>query len=216
MILRLQSFFAGLLAVLLALGAAQAKPTSGGYQHFEPVALEHQQHIQLSSLGNFDYFAKVASECCNATNKGAFRTTDAVSVTGARSIDKAQSYETGVREIYGGASLSDRSFTVIVDGRRVNGIADDVTVINGRTTAVDAKFTDDWATSIRNPNSPNGNQPWAVAEQQKMVDQARNYSVAFDGGAIYHTNNQALAQHYARAFTDAGISNFEFVVTPTR
>jgi hypothetical protein len=152
----------------------------------------------------------------DAPNRGAFRTTDAVSVTGARSIDKAQSYETGVREIYGGASLSDRSFTVIVDGRRVNGIADDVTVINGRTTAVDAKFTDDWATSIRNPNSPNGNQPWAVAEQQKMVDQARNYSEAFDGGAIYHTNNQALAQHYTKVFNDAGISNFEFVVTPTR
>ncbi|MEJ8563508.1 filamentous hemagglutinin N-terminal domain-containing protein [Yoonia sp. GPGPB17] len=151
-----------------------------------------------------------------APQNGAFRTTDAVSVTGARSIDKAQSYETGVREIYGGASLSDRSFTVIVDGRRVNGIADDVAVINGRTTAVDAKFTDDWATSIRNPNSPNGTQPWAVAEQQKMINQARNYSEAFDGGAIYHTNNPALAQHYTRVFNDAGISNFEFVVTPTR
>ncbi|EEE35464.1 hypothetical protein RKLH11_4141 [Rhodobacteraceae bacterium KLH11] len=74
MILRLQSFFAGLLAVLtaalLALGAAQAKPASGGYQLFEPVALEHQHAIQLASLGNFDYHAKVASECCNAPNKG--------------------------------------------------------------------------------------------------------------------------------------------------
>ncbi|EEE35435.1 hypothetical protein RKLH11_4111 [Rhodobacteraceae bacterium KLH11] len=74
MTLRLQSFFAGLLAVLtaalLALGAAQAKPASGGYQLFEPVALEHQHAIQLASLGNFDYHAKVASECCNAPNKG--------------------------------------------------------------------------------------------------------------------------------------------------
>ncbi|EEE35495.1 hypothetical protein RKLH11_4173 [Rhodobacteraceae bacterium KLH11] len=220
MILRLQSLLAGLMALLtaalLALGSASAKPASGGYQLFEPAALEHQKHIQLSSLGNFDYFAKIASECCNAPNKGAFRTTDAVGVTGTRAIDKAQSYETGVREIYGGASLSDRSFTVIFDGRRVNGIADDVTVINGRTTAVDAKFTDDWANSIRNPNSPNGTRSWAVAEQQKMVDQARIYSEAFDGGAIYHTNNPALAQHYTRVFNDAGISNFEFVVTPTR
>ncbi|EEE35103.1 putative filamentous hemagglutinin [Rhodobacteraceae bacterium KLH11] len=73
MILRLQSFFAGLLAVLtaalLALGAAQAKPASGGYQLFEPVALEHQHAIQLASLENFDYHAKVASECCNAPNR---------------------------------------------------------------------------------------------------------------------------------------------------
>ncbi|EEE35379.1 conserved hypothetical protein [Rhodobacteraceae bacterium KLH11] len=59
-----------LTAALLALGAAQAKPASGGYQLFEPVALEHQHAIQLASLGNFDYHAKVASECCNATNKG--------------------------------------------------------------------------------------------------------------------------------------------------
>lgn len=72
MTLRLQSFFAGLLAllvaVLLALGSSSAKPASGGYQLFEPIALEHQHHIQLASLGNFDYFAKVASECCNAPN----------------------------------------------------------------------------------------------------------------------------------------------------
>ncbi len=74
MILRLQSLFAGLLAVLtaalLALVPASANPASGGYQLFEPVALEHQQHIQLASLGNFDYHAKIASECCNATNRG--------------------------------------------------------------------------------------------------------------------------------------------------
>ncbi len=72
MICRLQSFFVGLLALLtaalLALAPAQAKPASGGYQLFEPVALEHQQHIRLSSLGNFDYHAKIASECCNAPN----------------------------------------------------------------------------------------------------------------------------------------------------
>ena len=74
MILRLQTFFAGLLALLtaalLALAPVHANPTSGGYQDFEPVALEHQHAIQLASLGNFDYFAKVASECCNATNRG--------------------------------------------------------------------------------------------------------------------------------------------------
>lgn len=73
MTLRLPPLLAGLLALLvsafLALAPASAKPTSGGSQLFETVALEHQHHIQLASLENFDYFAKTASECCNATNK---------------------------------------------------------------------------------------------------------------------------------------------------
>lgn len=122
----------------------------------------------------------------------------------------------GVRGLYGGASQAERSFTVIVDGKRVNGVADDITTIGGKSTAVDAKFTGDWATSLRNPNSVNGAKPWAVAEQQKMVTQAKNYEAAFDGGAVYHTNSTALAQHYSKAFKDAGITKFEFIVTPTK
>lgn len=98
MILRLQTFLAGLLALLvaalLALGPASANPASGGYQLFEPVALEHQQHIQLSSLGNFDYHAKIASECCNATNRGAlpegYRVLD--DSIGAQRVDPPDGY----------------------------------------------------------------------------------------------------------------------------
>ena len=74
MTLRLQSFLTGFLALLtaalLALAPAGANLTSGGYQLFEPVSLEHQHAIQLASLGNFDHFAKVAPECCNAPNGG--------------------------------------------------------------------------------------------------------------------------------------------------
>lgn len=70
MTLRLQTFLTGLLALLTAalleLAPASANPASGGYQLFEPAASEHQADIQLASLGNFDYHAKVASECCNA------------------------------------------------------------------------------------------------------------------------------------------------------
>lgn len=70
----IRALFAGLLALMsatfLALTPAQAKPASGGYQLFEPVSLTPQADIQLASLGNFDYFAKTASECCNAPNTG--------------------------------------------------------------------------------------------------------------------------------------------------
>ena len=70
--IRLQTFLTGLLALLtaalLAFGPASAKPASGGYQLFEPVASEHQVDIQLASLDNFDYHAKTASECCIAPN----------------------------------------------------------------------------------------------------------------------------------------------------
>jgi hypothetical protein len=70
MILRLHTFLTGclalLLAVLLALAPVGAKPASGGYQFFGPVASGHQADIPLAALGNFDYFAKIAPECCNA------------------------------------------------------------------------------------------------------------------------------------------------------
>ena len=73
MTLRIQSFLTGVIALiaalLLGLGNAGAKSASGGYQLFEPVALEHQHAIQLASLDNFDHYAKVASECCNAPNR---------------------------------------------------------------------------------------------------------------------------------------------------
>lgn len=75
MTLRLQTFLAGLLAwlaaALLAFAPAQANPASGGYQLFERVASGASADIQLASLENFDYFAKIASECCNAPNTGA-------------------------------------------------------------------------------------------------------------------------------------------------
>ena len=70
--LRLQTFLAGffafLTAALLALAPAQAKPTSGGYQLFEPVASGISADIQLASLGNFAPSPETASEYANATN----------------------------------------------------------------------------------------------------------------------------------------------------
>ncbi|KVM84608.1 filamentous hemagglutinin N-terminal domain-containing protein [Burkholderia stagnalis] len=152
----------------------------------------------------------------NSSGPNNFPTTDSVSVTGSRSIDKAKSYENAVQGMYNNASFGDRQYTAIVDGRRVSGIADDVTTVNGKLTAVEAKFVDDWSTSMRNPNSPNGTTPWALAEQQTMVAQAQKYSAGFDGGVVYHTNSPQLAAYYSKVFGNAGITNFKFVITPTK
>nr|WP_223472662.1 MULTISPECIES: hemagglutinin repeat-containing protein [unclassified Pseudomonas] len=153
----------------------------------------------------------------NVGAKGAgttLETTNPVAVSGSRAIDKAQSYESGVRGMYGDTAFAERKYTAIVDGQRVNGVADEVAVIGGKPTAIEAKFVDDWASSIRNPESLAGLKPWSVAEQTKMVDQAKKYSSAFDGGVIYHTNSRELASYYSKVFTGAGVTNFKFVITP--
>lgn len=124
-----------------------------------------------------------------------------------------QEYEAGVRSIYGEASFSAREYVTIVDGKRVRGIADNVAEIGGKNVAIEAKFVDDWAKSLRNPASAIGGKPFAVAEQAKMLEQARKYSAAFDE-VIYHSNSQALIDYYSKVFRDAGITNFKFVYTP--
>jgi filamentous hemagglutinin len=103
-----------------------------------------------------------------------------------------------------------------VNGKIVDGIADAVTSVAGKKTAVEAKFVDDWSTSLRNPASPVGSKPWAVSEQQNMVNQAIKYSSGFEGGVIYHTNSAELAAHYSQAFKNAGMTNFKFVITPVK
>lgn len=55
-----------------------------------------------------------------------------------------------------------------------------------KPTAIEAKFVDNWSTSLRNPESVTGSKPWAIAEQQKMVDQAKKYTAGF-AGAQYIT-----------------------------
>ncbi len=117
-----------------------------------------------------------------------------------------QSYEAKIRNIYGETPFSSRQYNAIVNGERVNGVADNVAVINGKNVAVEAKFVKDWSKSIRNPNSPIGDKPFAIAEQQKMLSQAQKYSNAFDE-VIYHTNSAELASYYTQLFNSAGILN---------
>jgi filamentous hemagglutinin len=102
-----------------------------------------------------------------------------------------QEYESGIRNLHGEASLGSRKYRTIVDGEVVNSVADNVAAIGGKNVAVEAKFVDDWAKFLRNPDSPIGNKPFAVAEQAKMLEQARKYSAAFDE-VIYHSNSPEL------------------------
>lgn len=142
--------------------------------------------------------------------------TEPIAVNGSRAIDKAQSYESGIRDIYGGGSYADRQYTTIVNGKRVNGVADNVTVVDGKRTAVEAKFVKNWADSIRNPSSAISYKPWSVDEQAKMVEQAKKYSSGFEGGVIYHTNSPELASLHSKVFTESGVTNCKFVITPIK
>ena len=114
--------------------------------------------------------------------------------------------------MYGGKlSQSSREYTAIVDGKRVNGIADHVVNLNGKVTAIEAKYVDSWAKSIRNPESSIGKASFAIKEQQTVLSQAKKYSAAFDE-VIYHTNSADFAAHYNTIFKNAGLENITFKV----
>ncbi len=139
-----------------------------------------------------------------------FGTTSPVSVSGSRAIDQAQSYEQGVQGLYGDVSFAQRQF----EGDYGAGVADSVfTQGQDSITAVEAKYTENWANSIQNPNSPIGGAPFAVQAQQNMVTQALNYSSVFNQ-TVYHTNSVDLASYYTSVFNQAGVQNFSFVITP--
>ena len=73
MIRRIQSLIMGLTALLvtllLGLAPVQANTALGAYQADHQIAPGDQHAIHLTTLGNFDYHAKIASECCNDTNR---------------------------------------------------------------------------------------------------------------------------------------------------
>ena len=146
--------------------------------------------------------------------ESAFATTESVAVSGGRAIDRAASYETGVRNLYGDLPIAERRFKIVVDGRTVSIVVDSTTSLNRKLTAVEAKYVDDWATSLRNPASQIGGEPWAVNEQQGMIQQAQAYSLYFPGGIIYHTNSVELAAYYTSVFRNDGLRNFRFFITP--
>ncbi len=131
-----------------------------------------------------------------------------------KATKKGHQYERCIRALYGDTPFNSRKYTAIINGEIVSGVADNITKVGGKNTAIEAKYVKDWSKSIRNPNSKIGNKPFAIAEQQNMLSQAQKYSTAFPGGVTYHTNSPELASHYTKVFQDAGINNFKFEITP--
>ena len=93
--------------------------------------------------------------------------TDPVTVSGERAIDQGHSYESGVRDLYENVSFAQRQYEAKLNGQTVNGVADNVVL--DQNIAIEAKYVEDWTTSLRNPESQNGTKPWAVAEQDNML-----------------------------------------------
>lgn len=146
-----------------------------------------------------------------------FATTEPVDVHGARAIDRGTSYEEGIRRLYGGDPRTQPlRFTILLDGKVATGRADHVTEIDGRETAIDAKYTDGWMATLRNPLSAIGVMPWSEKEQRSMLEQAKRYTAAYDGGVLYHTNSFELAKFYSKMLDEAGINGYRFVITPSR
>ena len=141
-------------------------------------------------------------------NENSYVTEEGVLVhNGYRAIDNAREYEKQIQDLYGGAKTqAERAYTGIVDGLPVNGIADNV--VDG--IAIEAKYVEDWGKSLRNPLDTH---PWAISEQQKLINQAKKYSDAFDK-VIYHTNSQEFMDYYSKVFNDKGINNIEWILTP--
>lgn len=146
-----------------------------------------------------------------------FASTVPVEVSGKRPIDRSDPYEVGVRGLYGGDPTSrPPEFRTLLDGKWVAGQADYATMVDGKETAIDAKFTRLWSNSLRNPSSSIGERHFSVKAQTEMIQQARKYESAYQGGAIYHTNSVEFARFYTRLFNEHGIQNFHFVITPSR
>ncbi len=131
---------------------------------------------------------------CNLKNTSTtdpYARTDSVTVSGECAIDKGHSYESAIQDFYGDVPYTQRRYETMINGQSVNGIADDVIL------------------------GDNGTRPWAIAEQNNMLSQAMKYSNAFDK-VIYHTNSVDFANYYTKLFNDAGITNFEFIITPVK
>nr|WP_246728602.1 hemagglutinin repeat-containing protein [Rhizobium leguminosarum] len=139
-----------------------------------------------------------------------------VTVDGRTTRERADNYEENVRAEYDNATAEERKYQTVIDGKIVNGVADDVTRIDGKLTAVEAKYVANWTKSIRNPFGSIGSWSWSKTEQAKMLAQAKKYSQAFAGGVIYHTNSVEFANYYSNVFLANGISNAKFLITPIK
>ena len=160
--------------------------------------------------GHKRHAARVEGE----TLKQEIPVTQPVTVSAKRAIDIGKEYEHGiVNEIYKDILGENPNYITKIDGKVVKGIADKKFELEGKRFAVEAKYTESWEKSLRNPHGIKGSKPWSASAQKEMVTQAKKYSSAFDE-TIYHTNSIELIDHYTKVFNDNGIKNFKFSITP--
>lgn len=137
------------------------------------------------------------------------RGTEEIAAEGARPTVQGNAYEIGIRGLYPETTAEARRF-----GEFGQYKADAVADVFGKWTAIDAKYVDEWGSSIRNPESAIGDKPFSIEAQEEMVDQAKRYDEYFDGGSIYHTNSLDLASYYYRLFRASGVTKARFIITP--
>jgi hypothetical protein len=124
-----------------------------------------------------------------------------IRVIGRNTNERARDYEQQIRVKFGSGNAAPT---------RVKGVGnpDDI----HHEMIIEVKYTEDFASSIYNPNFDRGFPHTAVEE---MIDQARRYSTAFTGGVTYYTNSEELARVYTNRFRENDINNFRFNVVPS-
>jgi hypothetical protein len=106
------------------------------------------------------------------------RGTEEIPASGAHATAQGKAYEAGIRSMYPKTTEEALRF-----GETGQYKADAVAEVFGKETAIDAKYVDEWGSSIRNPDSAIGDKSFAVEEQQQMLVQAKRYDEFFDVAA---------------------------------
>ena len=116
-------------------------------------------------------------------------------------------YEEKIRKLY--PTRSKRKYK----GSDCEGVADGITNVNGKETAIEAKYINKWKNSAYNPESfffkcikKDG------TEEERLIDQAKRYTKCFDQ-VIYHTNSKEFVDYYSKVFAKEGLTNIIFIIT---
>lgn len=125
-----------------------------------------------------------------------------IRVGGSSPRELGYSYEQGIRDTFGSAKMKETF--VAHFGRFVDDVVDQ--------QVFEAKHVDVYMQSIYNPRSA---EQWQRPALEQVVRQAREITRAYEGGAIYLTNDDTFAEGYAKTFEQNGIWKFRFVIVPS-
>jgi hypothetical protein len=141
---------------------------------------------------------------------------DPVTIKKSDAQQEGLDYEEVIRQRNQNLSYQDRTYDPGPDSPKTKRTADDIAVINGRRTAVEAKYVRDWDGSLYNPTGRVGDMPFSKKEVAGILAQARDYCANFEGGVIFYTNSVEFADYYTKLFKDNGLTNFRFVIAPAQ